>query len=42
LIACDAINAPRDFVQSKPLIATRQRIAPERLADIGVQLKELA
>ncbi len=41
LIACDAINAPRDFVQSKALIAARQRIAPERLADSGVQLKDL-
>jgi 3-phenylpropionate/trans-cinnamate dioxygenase ferredoxin reductase subunit len=41
LIACDAINAPRDFVQSKALIAARQRVAPERLADSGVQLKEL-
>ena len=42
LIACDAINAPRDFVQSKALIAARQEIAPERLADTGKQLKELA
>jgi 3-phenylpropionate/trans-cinnamate dioxygenase ferredoxin reductase component len=42
LIACDAINAPRDFVQSKALIATRETIAPERLADVGLQLKDLA
>lgn len=42
LIACDAVNTPRDFVQSKALIAARQRIAPERLADAGVQLKDLA
>ena len=42
LIACDAINAPRDFVQSKALIATRARIAPDRLADTDVQLKDLA
>jgi 3-phenylpropionate/trans-cinnamate dioxygenase ferredoxin reductase subunit len=41
LIACDAINAPRDFVQSKALIAARRQIAPERLADCGVQLKDL-
>ena len=41
LIACDAINAPRDFVQSKELIATRRRIAAERLADSGVALKDL-
>ena len=42
LIACDAINAPRDFVQSKALIAAKERIAPERLADAGAQLKDLA
>ena len=41
LIACDAINAPRDFVQSKALIAARQRIAPDRLADTDVQLRDL-
>ena len=42
LIACDAINAPRDFVQSKALIAARPRISPEYLADTGVQLGDLA
>ena len=42
LIACDAINAPRDFVQSKALIAARQAIAPERLADLSLQLRDLA
>jgi 3-phenylpropionate/trans-cinnamate dioxygenase ferredoxin reductase subunit len=41
LIACDAINAPRDFVQSKALILARQRIRPERLADSRVPLKDL-
>ena len=41
LIACDAINAPRDFVQSKALIVARQRVAPEHLADSSVQLKDL-
>jgi len=42
LIACDAINAPRDFVQSKALIAAKCTIAPDRLADTSVQLKDLA
>jgi 3-phenylpropionate/trans-cinnamate dioxygenase ferredoxin reductase subunit len=42
LIACDAVNAPRDFVQSKALIAAKERIAPEHLADTGTQLKDLA
>jgi 3-phenylpropionate/trans-cinnamate dioxygenase ferredoxin reductase subunit len=40
LIACDAINAPRDFVQSKALIQRRLKIAPERLADNSVPLKD--
>ncbi len=42
LIACDAINSPRDFVQSKALIAARRRIAAERLADSSLPLKDLA
>ncbi|MDH3621921.1 MAG: FAD-dependent oxidoreductase [Gammaproteobacteria bacterium] len=42
LIACDAINAPRDFVQSKQLIADQVDIDVEKLADPGVALKELS
>jgi 3-phenylpropionate/trans-cinnamate dioxygenase ferredoxin reductase subunit len=42
LIACDSINAPRDFVQVKALIADRKIIDPRRLADTGLQLKDLA
>ena len=42
LIACDAVNAPRDFVQSKAVIAARQRCAPEQLANTGLQLRDLA
>lgn len=41
LVACDAINAPRDFVQSKALIAERMTIDPRRLRDSGTQLKDL-
>ena len=41
LIAVDAINAPRDFVQSKQLIANRVAIATEKLADSEVALKDL-
>jgi len=41
LIAVDAINAPRDFVQSKSLIAERTRLAIDRLADDSVALKDL-
>ena len=42
LIAVDAINAPRDFVQSKPLIAKRARIDQSLLVDATVALKDLA
>ncbi len=41
LIAVDAINAPRDFVQSKQLIANQVEIATDRLADSDVALKDL-
>jgi len=41
LIAVDAINAPKDFLQSKVLIAKRARIEPQRLADADVALKDL-
>jgi 3-phenylpropionate/trans-cinnamate dioxygenase ferredoxin reductase subunit len=42
LIAVDAINAPRDFVQSKQLIADRLEVELEKLADTAVPLKDLA
>ncbi|MDH3267032.1 MAG: FAD-dependent oxidoreductase [Gammaproteobacteria bacterium] len=41
LIAVDAINSPRDFMQSKALIANHTIVDPERLADIDVALKDL-
>lgn len=41
LIATDAVNAPRDFMQSKALIASRAKIDREKLADASTQLKEL-
>ena len=40
LIAADAINAPRDFVQSKKLIADRAEISKGRLADTATPLKD--
>ena len=42
LIAVDAINAPRDFVQSKQLIADRAEIEMEKLADTATPLKDMA
>lgn len=41
LIATDAINAPRDFVQSKILIASHAEFDREKLADTDTPLKEL-
>lgn len=41
LIAVDAINRPKDFMQSKRLIADRAVIDPGLLADAGVELKEM-
>jgi len=42
LIAVDAVNAPKEFVQSKALIADRTIIATEQLADPEVALKDMA
>jgi len=42
LIAVDAVNAPKDFVQSKSLIAAHAVIAADELADTSKQLKDLA
>ncbi len=41
LIAVDAINSPREFMQSKKLIADRARPAPAELANPGILLKDL-
>jgi 3-phenylpropionate/trans-cinnamate dioxygenase ferredoxin reductase subunit len=41
LIAVDAVNSPRDFMQSKSLIEHHAEIPPERLADADVMLKDL-
>ncbi len=42
LIAVDAINSPKDFMQSKALIAAHTVIDPEALANTNVELKVLA
>ena len=41
LIAVDAVNAPKDFVQSKPLIAARAQLDIEQLANAEIDLKDL-
>jgi len=40
LIATDAVNSPKEFVQSKALIAGRAIVDREKLADPAIQLKE--
>jgi 3-phenylpropionate/trans-cinnamate dioxygenase ferredoxin reductase subunit len=40
LIAADAINSPRDFVQSKPIIADKCKVDPGKLADSDIALKD--
>lgn len=42
MIAIDAINSPKDFLQAKPLIARHAVFDPQRLADDSVELKDLA
>ena len=41
VIALDCVNATRDYVQGRKLVLEKKEVAPERLADTGVQLKEL-
>ena len=41
LIATDAVNSPKEFVQSKTLIASHAKLDRDKLADTSVQLKEL-
>lgn len=41
LLAVDAVNAPKDFMQSKLLIAAGARPDPKRLADPDTALKDL-
>jgi len=41
LIAVDAVNAPREFMQSKALIANHVILDLEQLADVDVAIKDL-
>ncbi|MEL6868955.1 MAG: FAD-dependent oxidoreductase [Pseudomonadota bacterium] len=42
LIAVDAVNSPREFMFSKPLVAARAKVSPELLADPQQSLKDIA
>jgi 3-phenylpropionate/trans-cinnamate dioxygenase ferredoxin reductase subunit len=41
VVALDCVNATKDYVQGRKLVETGAVIAPERLADTSVPLKEL-
>jgi len=41
LIATDAVNSPKEFVQSKALIANRTKLDRDQIANTEIQLKEL-
>lgn len=42
VVALDCVNATKDYVQGRALVLAGAKIAPERLADAGVPLKEMA
>jgi 3-phenylpropionate/trans-cinnamate dioxygenase ferredoxin reductase subunit len=42
LIAVDAVNSPKDFIQSKQLIASHARVDAELLANSDIELKDMA
>lgn len=42
VIALDCVNATKDYVQGRALVLAGAAIAPERLADAAVPLKEMA
>ena len=41
VIAFDCVNAVKDYVQGRKLVETRAMIAPDRLADAAVPLKDM-
>lgn len=42
VIAADAINSPPEFLTAKKLIMAGAQVAPERLADTSISMKEIA
>ena len=40
MIAVDAVNAPKEFMVCKQLVAERKQVDPGRLADLEVDMKE--
>jgi len=42
LIAVEAVNAAPEYMMGRKLIGERARVAPERLADLSISMKEMA
>jgi 3-phenylpropionate/trans-cinnamate dioxygenase ferredoxin reductase component len=42
ILAVDAVNAPAEFLGGKQLIARAARVAPQRLGDTSISMKEIA
>lgn len=42
LISVDAVNSPPDYMVGKKLIATAAKLAPEKLRDTSITMKEIA
>ncbi|WP_368855410.1 oxidoreductase C-terminal domain-containing protein [Enterobacter hormaechei] len=42
LLAVEAVNAPPEFMAGKMLIAQRKAVAPEKLRDMSVSMKNVA
>ena len=42
IVAVEAVNAAPEYMMGRRLIAARARVAPERLADKAVPMKEMA
>lgn len=42
IVAVEAVNAAPEYMMGRRLIAARARVAPERLADRGIPMKEMA
>ena len=42
VVALDCVNSVKDYVQGRKLVEQGAAVAPERLADAAVPLKEMA
>ena len=42
IVAVEAVNAATEYMMGRRLIAARARVAPDRLADKAVPMKEMA